>query len=95
MSTFGLIATGTGVAVAASAQKTPSASEGASTGDAGRLAGSSGPLRKKYVAVVVPKPSMRSSASSIEPVLARITSVPRPIDAPLESSVPSPSPGWP
>ena len=53
-STFGirvsmsrLIMTGTGVAVAASAQNTLSASDGVSTGDAGRLPASSGPLRKK------------------------------------------------
>ena len=90
-----LIASGTGVAVAASAQKTLSAREGASTGDAGRLARSSGPLRKKSIAVVVPKPSSRSSASSIEAVLVVITWAPSPIDAPLASSVPSPSPGRP
>src|SRR2546428_654595 len=59
VSTSNLMATGTGVAVATSAQNTLSASEGATTGDAGRLPASSGPLRKKKVAVVVPKPSRR------------------------------------
>ena len=46
-STSNLMASGTGVAVAASAQKTLSVSDGARTGDAGRLARSSGAFRKK------------------------------------------------
>ena len=47
VSTSNLSAIGTGVAVAASAQNTPSPSAGASTGEAGRLAVSMGPEKKK------------------------------------------------
>jgi hypothetical protein len=95
LSTFHLRPIGTGAPVVASAQKTESASVGAVRGDAGRLAGSMGPEKKKKIAVVVPKPSIRSSACSTDAVFMRMTSAPRPIEAPLFRSVPSPSPGRP
>src|SRR5262245_18071508 len=93
--TFHLSAIGTGVLVVASAQNTESPSEGETRGDAGRLAGPIGPEKKKKMAVVVPKPSIRSSACSIEAVLVWMTAAASPMEAPLLSSVPSPSLGRP
>jgi hypothetical protein len=47
------------------------------------------------MALVVPKPSISSKASSIDAAFCWITCAARPIDALASRSVPSPSPGRP